>query len=81
MLFNVFEAMNASTVMTQGIARNEDPRFYSRQWIDDAIRSALEASTQPEAPDLNWVTDSLTCRFAIGRGISMRVIWECGDSR
>src|ERR1035438_1997793 len=38
----VFVAMKASTVATQGVARNEDPRFYSRDWIDDAIRSALD---------------------------------------
>jgi hypothetical protein len=68
-LFGVFVAMKASTVETDLIARNEDPRFYSREWLDDAIRSALEASKQPEAPDLNWVADSLLTKLSTGIGI------------
>jgi hypothetical protein len=68
-LFGVFVAMKASTVVAQGVARNEDPRFYSREWIDDAIRSALDASKQPAPPDLNWVQDSLLAKLSIGIGI------------
>jgi hypothetical protein len=68
-LFDVFVAMNASTMVTQLVARDEDPRFYSRAWIDDAIRSALDDLKEPDAPDLNWVADSLLAHLSVGSDI------------
>jgi hypothetical protein len=65
-LFAVFVAMKASTVVMQLIAQNEDPRFYSREWIEDAVRSAVRVAAQPEATGLNWVEDSLLASLSVG---------------
>jgi hypothetical protein len=62
-LFAVFVALRSSIVYDHSIAQYEDPRFYTRQWLEYAIRSALAAAKEPDRPGLNWIQDSLLTNF------------------
>ena len=68
-LLGVFIELQSSIVSVHSIALFDDPRFYSRAWLEDAIRNALKASMQPEAPGLNWVEDSLLSSLVSGLGM------------
>jgi hypothetical protein len=65
-LFKVFEEIKGSTVVLGSVAQYNDPKFYSRAWLEDAVRTALKASVQSEAPGLNWVEDSLLTNVSSG---------------
>jgi hypothetical protein len=52
--------------LSVGSGQHSDPRFFSRKWIEEAIRSALDTKNQPNRPGLNWVEDSLLTSFALG---------------
>lgn len=63
-LFAVFVDLRNSVVFDHSIAQYEDPRFFSRGWLEDAIKSALNAAKQPDHPGLNWVQDSLLTKLS-----------------
>ena len=63
-LFAVFGNLRSSISFDNSIAQYEDPRFYTRAWLEDAIESALNASKQPDRPGLNWVQDSLLTKLS-----------------
>ena len=64
-LFAVFVDLRSSISFDHSIAQYEDPRFYSRAWLEDAIKSALTAAKQPDRPGLNWVQDSLMAKLSV----------------
>jgi hypothetical protein len=63
-LFAVFVDLRSSITFDHSIAQFEDPRFYARTWLEDAIKSALNAANQPDRPGLNWVQDSLLAKLS-----------------
>jgi hypothetical protein len=63
-LFSVFVDLRSSITFDHSIAQYEDPRFYTRAWLEDAIKSALNAAKQPDRPGLNWVQDSLLAKLS-----------------
>jgi hypothetical protein len=63
-LFSVFVDLRSSIVFDREIAQFEDPRFYTHAWLEDAIKSALNAAKQPDRPGLNWVQDSLLAKLS-----------------
>ena len=63
-LFAVFVDLRSSITFDHSIAQYEDPRFYTRSWLEDAIKSALNAGKQPERPGLDWVQDSLLAKLS-----------------
>ena len=63
-LFAAFVDLRSSIVLDHEIAQYEDPRFYTRAWLEDAIKSALNAAKQPDRPGLNWAQDSLETKLS-----------------
>jgi hypothetical protein len=49
-----------------GNSQHSDPRFFTREWLERAIRGALASRSQPDRPGLNWVEDSLLTQFGLG---------------
>jgi hypothetical protein len=91
-LFAAFVNLRSSIVFEESVAQFEDPRFYSRAWLEDAIRSALHAAKEPDRPGLNWVQDSLLSMLSTSMSVAsvysyellepsalrMRVADDCG---
>jgi len=63
-LFAVFVDLRSSITFDHSIAQYEDPRFYNRAWLEDAIKSALRSTKEPDRPGLNWVQDSLLAKLS-----------------
>jgi hypothetical protein len=63
-LFSVFVDLRSSITFDHSIAQYEDPRFYTRAWLEDAVKSALNAAKQPDHAGLNWVQDSLLAKLS-----------------
>lgn len=63
-LFARFTDLRSSITFDHSIAQYEDPRFYTRAWLEDAIKSALNAAKQPDRPGLNWAQDSLETKLS-----------------
>lgn len=61
-LFRTFVELRHSV----GNSQHSDPRFFTREWLERAIRGALASRSQPERPGLNWVEDSLLTQFGLG---------------
>ena len=68
-LFHVFGDVRSSIVFDASVAQYEDPHFYSRGWLEDAIKSALNAAKQPERPGLNWPQDSLQTKLSTSMSV------------
>jgi hypothetical protein len=60
-LFRTFVELRHSVT-----ANHSDPRFFTREWLERAIRGALASRNQPDRPGLNWVEDSLLTLFGLG---------------
>jgi hypothetical protein len=63
-LFAVFVDLRTSITFNHSIAQYEDPRFYARAWLEDAIKSALRSTKEPDRPGLNWAQDSLLAKLS-----------------
>jgi hypothetical protein len=61
-LFTTFVELRHSV----GSSQHSDPRFFTREWLERAIRGALASRSQPDRPGLNWVEDSLLTQFGLG---------------
>jgi hypothetical protein len=61
-LFRTFVEIRHSV----GNSQHSDPRFFTREWLERAIRGALASRSQPDRPGLNWVEDSLLTQFGLG---------------
>jgi hypothetical protein len=57
-LFGTFVELRHSI----GSSQHSDPRFFTREWLERAIRGALVSRSQPDRPGLNWVEDSREVR-------------------
>jgi hypothetical protein len=75
-LFTVFVDLRSSVKFDQSIAQYENPRFYSRAWLEDAIQSALNAAKQPDRPGLNWIQDSLLAKLSISLSVQSVYAYE-----
>jgi hypothetical protein len=65
-VFGVFVALRTVAVSNEA----DDPRFYAREWLEDAIRSAMHARSIPPEPGLDWVADSRMTRLSVSYGVN-----------
>jgi hypothetical protein len=78
-LFDVFVSIRASASRTRN-SRYEDPRYFSREWLERSIRSALVATKGSGEPNLNWVEDALLSHLAISLGVKAVYAYELRGS-
>ena len=79
-LFAVFVSIRTSTLYSREAGEYEDPRFFSRLWLERSIKSALAASKEGEKGGLDWVEDSLLAHLAITLGVKTVYSHELGNS-
>jgi hypothetical protein len=79
-LFAVFVDLRTSITFDHSIAQYEDPRFYTRAWLEDAVKSALRSTKEPDRPGLNWAQDSLLAKLSAAMVVQSVYSYELAQS-
>jgi hypothetical protein len=75
-LFSVFVDLRSSANFEASDAPFEDPRFYSRLWLEDAIKSALHAAKEHDRPGLNSVQETLLMKLSSSMSVESVYSYE-----